>query len=39
TEADESISQTSNVNDESQQNSKRQRSLWATIEPSLPVCI
>ncbi|CAF3325604.1 unnamed protein product [Rotaria socialis] len=36
TEADESISQTSNVNDESQQNSKRQRSLWATIEPSLP---
>ncbi|CAF4075090.1 unnamed protein product [Rotaria sp. Silwood2] len=36
TEVDEPISHTSSINDEHQQNLKRQRSLWATIEPRLP---
>lgn len=31
--------QSSSIADELQQNSKRQRSLWATMEPSLPVRI
>ncbi|CAF3449624.1 unnamed protein product [Rotaria sp. Silwood1] len=36
TEVDESISQTVTINDEQQQNLKRQRSLWATVETHLP---